>query len=160
MERAMAESVAEGPVTMQDKEVRESEREESAEEEPAAVEKGVELSTVGKGKQKAAPARAKVYAAMDELVSDLIHRRQSALMKWLTVRPLFYAEDEAVVHHDATQTALQKVPDRQEPMHLEREESRGRRGGGVNNTQEVEGGAGDTGQRVVERGRGAGSGGT
>jgi hypothetical protein len=159
MERAMAESVAEGPATTQDEEVGESEREESAEEEPAAAEKGVESSTVGKGKWKAAPARAKVYAAMDEPVSDLIHHRQSALTKWLTVRPLFYAEDEAVVHHNTTQTALQEVPDRQEPMHLEREESGGRRGGDVNNTQEVEGGAGDAGRRVVERGRGAGSGG-
>jgi hypothetical protein len=77
MERAMAESVAEGPVTMQvtmqDKEVRESEREESAEEEPAVAEKGIESSTIGKGKRKAAPARAKVYVVMDELVSDLIH---------------------------------------------------------------------------------------
>jgi hypothetical protein len=85
MERAMAESVAEGPatmqVTMQDEEVGESKREESVEEEPAAAEKGVKLSTVGKGKRKAAPARAKVYAAMDEPVSDLIHRRQSALTK-------------------------------------------------------------------------------
>jgi hypothetical protein len=66
LERAMGESVAAGPVTMQattqDEEVKESEREESAEEEPAVVEKGVESSTVGKGKRKAAPARAKVYA--------------------------------------------------------------------------------------------------
>jgi hypothetical protein len=75
------------------------------------VEKGIELSTIGKGKRKVAPTRAKVYVAMDEPVSDLIHRRQSALTKWLTVRPLFYVEDEAVVHHDATQTALQEVPD-------------------------------------------------
>jgi hypothetical protein len=78
MERAMAESVAEGPATTQDEEVGESEREESVEEEPAVAEKGVESSIVGKGKRKrkrkAAPARAKVYMAMDEPVSDLIHR--------------------------------------------------------------------------------------
>jgi hypothetical protein len=75
LERAMAESVAEGPATTQamtqDSEVRESEREESAEEEPAAVEIVVESSTVGKGKRKAAPARAKVYAAVDGPVSRL-----------------------------------------------------------------------------------------
>jgi hypothetical protein len=65
LERAMAESVTEGPAMMQattqDEEVGESEREESAEEEPAAAEIAVESSTVGKGKRKAAPARAKVY---------------------------------------------------------------------------------------------------
>jgi hypothetical protein len=48
-----------------------SEREVSAEEELAAAEKGVESLTVGKGKRKAAPARAKVYATMDEPVSSL-----------------------------------------------------------------------------------------
>jgi hypothetical protein len=71
----MAESVAEGPATtpatMQDGDVGESEREESAEEEPAAAEIVVESSTVGKGKRKAAPARAKVYAAVDGPVSRL-----------------------------------------------------------------------------------------
>jgi hypothetical protein len=69
LERALGESVAEGPATTQattqDEEVGESEREESAEEEPAAMEKVVESSTVGKGKQKAAPTRAKVYTEMD-----------------------------------------------------------------------------------------------
>jgi hypothetical protein len=65
MERAMAESVAEGPATTQDEEVGESEREESVEEELAAAENAVESSTIGKGKRKAAPARAKVYAAVD-----------------------------------------------------------------------------------------------
>jgi hypothetical protein len=73
LERAMAQSVAEGPVTMQattqDEEVGESEREESVEEEPAAA--AVESLTVGKGKQKAAPARAKVYTAVDGPVSRL-----------------------------------------------------------------------------------------
>jgi hypothetical protein len=68
LERAMAESIAEGPATTQattqDGEVGESEREESAE----VV---VESSTVGKGKRKAAPARAKVYAAVDGPVSRL-----------------------------------------------------------------------------------------
>jgi hypothetical protein len=73
LERAMAESVAEGPATTQattqDGEVGESEREESAGEGPAAAEVVVESSTVGKG--KAAPARAKVYAAVDGPVSRL-----------------------------------------------------------------------------------------
>jgi hypothetical protein len=75
MERAMAESVVEGPATTQattqDSEVGESEREESAEEEPAAAERVVESSTIGKWKWKAVPARAKVYAAVDGLVSRL-----------------------------------------------------------------------------------------
>jgi hypothetical protein len=71
LERAMAESVAEGPATMQNEEVGESEQEESAEEEPAAAERAVESSTVGKGKRKAAPVRAKVYAEVDGPVSHL-----------------------------------------------------------------------------------------
>jgi hypothetical protein len=85
LERAMAESVAEGPAMMQDGEARESEREESAEEEPAAAEKAVESLTVGKGKRKAAPARAKVYAAIDEPVSSLQCRRVSVKTHLLTV---------------------------------------------------------------------------
>jgi hypothetical protein len=72
LERAMAESVAEGPATMQvttqDGEVGESEREESAEEGPAAAEVAVASSTVGKGKRKVVPTRAEVYAAVDGLV--------------------------------------------------------------------------------------------
>jgi hypothetical protein len=76
LERAMAESVTEGPATMQvmmqDEEAGESEREESAEEEPAVVEKAVESSTVSKGKQKAAPTRAEVYAEVDGPVSALL----------------------------------------------------------------------------------------
>jgi hypothetical protein len=83
LERAMALSVAEGLATMQvttqDEEVGESEREELAEEDLAAAEKAVESSTVGKGKRKAAPARAKVYATMDELVSSTTWRRLTAL---------------------------------------------------------------------------------
>jgi hypothetical protein len=79
LERAMAESVTEGLATTQvmtqDEEVGESEREESAEEELAAAEKAVESSTVGKGKWKAAPARAKVYAEVDGPVSHLRCRR-------------------------------------------------------------------------------------
>jgi hypothetical protein len=79
LERAMAESVAEGPATMQattqNEEVGESEREESAEEEPTAAERAVESSTVGKGKRKAVPVRAKVYAEVDGLVSHLRCRR-------------------------------------------------------------------------------------
>jgi hypothetical protein len=58
-------------VTTQEGEVGESEQEESAEEEPAAAERVVESSTVGKGKRKVAPARAKVYAAVDGPVSRL-----------------------------------------------------------------------------------------
>jgi hypothetical protein len=42
-----------------------------AEEGLAAVEVAVELSTVGKGKRKAALARAKVYAVVDGPVSCL-----------------------------------------------------------------------------------------
>jgi hypothetical protein len=75
MERAMGESITEGPATMQattqDEDVGESEQEVLANEEPAAAEIAVKLSTVGKGKRKAAPARAKVYMEMDELVSVL-----------------------------------------------------------------------------------------
>jgi hypothetical protein len=75
LERATAESVVEGPATTQattqDEDAGESEREESAEEKPVAAEKGVESSTIRKGKRKAAPARAKVYTEMDEPVSDL-----------------------------------------------------------------------------------------
>jgi hypothetical protein len=103
MERAMAESVAEGPATTQattqDEDIGESEREESAEEEPAAAEKAVESSTVGKGKKKAAPARAKVYAEVNELVSSITCARVPALTYMLTVRPMLHTEDEAEVHH-------------------------------------------------------------
>jgi hypothetical protein len=42
-----------------------------AEEELAVAEKTVEWLTIGKGKRKAAPTRAKVYAEMDEPVSNL-----------------------------------------------------------------------------------------
>jgi hypothetical protein len=108
MERAMAESVAEGPATTQDEEVGESEREESTEEEPAAPEKGVESSTVGKQKRKAAPTRAKVYTETGEPASNLLIHRQHALTQSLTVRPVLHAEDEADVHHHPTRAALQK----------------------------------------------------
>jgi hypothetical protein len=149
LERAMAESVAEGPATMQattqDGEVGESEREESAEEEPAAAERVVESSTVGKGKRKAAPTRAKVYAAVDGPVSTLTSHRQYTLTNTLTVRPMFDAEDTADVHHDATRTAVQEMPNGQEPMLVEGEQSRSCRGGGLHHAQEVEGGAGDAG---------------
>jgi penicillin-binding protein 1A len=83
LERAMGESVVEGlattQATTQDKEVGESEQDELAEEEPEVAEKVIELSTVGKGKQKVAPARAKMYAEVEGLVSNLprstlIHR--------------------------------------------------------------------------------------
>jgi hypothetical protein len=78
LERAMAESVVEGPATMQattqDGEAGESEREESVEEGLVAVVVAVESSMVGKGKRKAAPARAKVYTEMDEPVSTIICR--------------------------------------------------------------------------------------
>jgi hypothetical protein len=72
MERAMAESVTEGPVMTQNEDVRESEQEESAEEEPVAAEIVVESLTVGKGKRKVVPRRAKVYAYMGEPVSNLL----------------------------------------------------------------------------------------
>jgi hypothetical protein len=62
----------EGLVMTQDEEAGESEREESTEEEPAATEKAVESLTVGKGKRKVAPARARVYAAVNEPVSVLL----------------------------------------------------------------------------------------
>jgi hypothetical protein len=71
----MGESIAEGPAmtqaTTQDEEVGESEWDESAEEELVAAAIVVESSTVGKGKRKAAPARAKVYGAVDGPVSCL-----------------------------------------------------------------------------------------
>jgi hypothetical protein len=85
LERVMGESIAEGPAMTQDEDVRESEREESVEEEPAAAEKVVELSTIGKGKQKVVPARAKVYTEVEGLVSDLTSHCQHALIYLLTV---------------------------------------------------------------------------
>jgi hypothetical protein len=71
LERAMGESVVEGPATMQDEEVGESERDKLAEEALEVVAVVVELSTVGKGKRKAVPTRAKVYREVDGLVSNL-----------------------------------------------------------------------------------------
>jgi hypothetical protein len=71
MERAMGESVAEGPAMTQDEEVGESEWDESAEEEPEAADKVIKSSTVGKGKRKVAPARANVYSEVDGPVSGL-----------------------------------------------------------------------------------------
>jgi hypothetical protein len=97
LERAMGESIAEGPATTQDEEVGEGGWGESAEEEPVVAEKVVKSSTVGKGKQKVAPTRAKVYAAMDGLVSTLTSHHQYTLTHLLTVRPVFHAEDEAKV---------------------------------------------------------------
>jgi hypothetical protein len=74
LERAMGESVAEGPAMTQamtqDEEIGESEWDELVEEEPAA-DKVIESSTVGNGKQKAVPARAKVYGAVEGPVSNL-----------------------------------------------------------------------------------------
>jgi hypothetical protein len=40
-----------------------------------------------------------------------------------TVRPLPNAEDEAVMHHDTTRTAVQEMSDGQEPMLVEGAES-------------------------------------
>jgi hypothetical protein len=54
----------------QNKEVWESERDESAEEEPKSVAKVVKSSTVGKGKRKAVASRAKVYGEVDGPVSN------------------------------------------------------------------------------------------
>jgi hypothetical protein len=76
LERAMAVSVTEGPATAQamtqDEEAGDSEWEELAEEALEAVVAVVESSTVSKGKWKAAPTRAKVYAVVDSPVSCLI----------------------------------------------------------------------------------------
>jgi hypothetical protein len=75
LERALGESVAEGPATTramtQDKEVGESEWDGLVEEEPEVATKVVELSTVSKGKRKVAPARAKVSGEVDGPVSHL-----------------------------------------------------------------------------------------
>jgi hypothetical protein len=103
LERVMALSVAEGLATTQamtqDEGVWESEREESAEGEPAVAEIAVESSTVRKGKRKVAPARAKIYAAVYGPVSTLTSRHQYMLTNTLTVRPMFDAEDAADMHH-------------------------------------------------------------
>jgi hypothetical protein len=113
LERAMGESIVEGLATMQvttqDEEVGESEREESTEEEPAAAEKAVESTTVGKGKRKAALTRAKVYAEVDGLVSVLLKSSSICTNNLLTVQPMFHVEDEAVMHHKPTQVTLQEV---------------------------------------------------
>jgi hypothetical protein len=111
LERAMGESVAEGPAMTQDEEVGESEREESVQEEPVAVEKAVESSIVRKGKRKAAPARAKVYMEVEGPVSNLTSRHQSALTCLLTVRPMFHAEYEASLHHQPVREVVQEVSD-------------------------------------------------
>jgi hypothetical protein len=52
MERVMGESITEGPATMQDEEIGESEQEVLAEEESVAAVKAVKSSTVRKGKRK------------------------------------------------------------------------------------------------------------
>jgi hypothetical protein len=115
LERAMGKSVAEGPATiqamMQDEDIRESEREESAEEEQVAAVKAVESLTVGKGKWKAVPTRAKVYAAVEGPVSDLTSCRQHAPTYLLTVRLMPDVEVAAEVHHKPTQATLQEVSD-------------------------------------------------
>jgi hypothetical protein len=98
LERAMGESVVEGlammQATTQDEDVGESKREVSVKEEWAAAEKVVESSTIGKGKQKAEPTRAKVYVEVDGPVSHLFKRHQYALTHILTVRPLFDVEEQ------------------------------------------------------------------
>jgi hypothetical protein len=75
MERAIGESVVGRPattqVTTQDEEVRESEQDELAEEEPELAAKVIELLTAGKGKRKVAPTWAKVYREVDGLVRNL-----------------------------------------------------------------------------------------
>jgi hypothetical protein len=86
----------------------ESEQEESAEEEPAAAVKAVKSSTVGKGKRKAAPARAKVYVVVEVPVSSLTSHCQSVLTYLLTVRPMFHAEDKAIVYHDTLRAVAVK----------------------------------------------------
>jgi hypothetical protein len=115
LERAMGESVTEGPATMQamtqDEEIGKSEREESMEEEPAAAAIAVESSTIGKGKRKAAPTRAKVYMEVEGPVSSLTSHCQSVLTCLLTVRPMFHAEDEAGLHHQLVREVVQEMPD-------------------------------------------------
>jgi hypothetical protein len=91
MERAMGESVAERPATAQDKEVGESEWNESAEEEPESVAKVIELLTVSKGKRNVVPARAKVYGEVDGPVSDL--------MKSSSIRANTYAHSVTNASH-------------------------------------------------------------
>jgi hypothetical protein len=117
LERAMAESVAEGPATMQattqDKDVGESEREVSVEEELAVAENVVELSTVGKGKRKAVPTRAKVYAEVDGPVSNLTSRHEYTLTHLLTVRPMSDVKVKAGLHHKPTREEVQEMSDRQ-----------------------------------------------
>jgi hypothetical protein len=75
LERAMEESIAEGPAMMQattqDEEVGGSKWDKSAEEAPEAAERVVESSTIGKGKWKVAPARVKVYGEVDGPASNL-----------------------------------------------------------------------------------------
>jgi hypothetical protein len=66
LERAMGESIVEGPAMMQDKRAS-----GTSWEELAAAERVVESLTVGKGKRKAAPTRAKVYGAVEGPVSNL-----------------------------------------------------------------------------------------
>jgi hypothetical protein len=101
----MGESVMEGPATMQattqDEEVGESKHEESVgEEEPEAVAKVAELSTIGKGKRKAAPVRAKVFSDVDGLVSNSTEVDiNMQLTHMLTVRPVLHTGDNADVHH-------------------------------------------------------------
>jgi hypothetical protein len=85
LERAMGESIAEGLAMTQDKEVGESEWDESAVEEPEAAVIVVESSTVGKGKWKVAPTRAKVYGEVEGPVSSLPSHHQYALTHLLTV---------------------------------------------------------------------------
>jgi hypothetical protein len=72
---------------------------------------------------------------------------------------MLYVEDAAEVHHHTIQTALQEVPNRQEQVFLEGDESRGHRGGNHNYQQEVEGTVGESSRQVIKWGRGAGSGG-
>jgi hypothetical protein len=75
-------------VTTQDEDIGESEQEELAKEELVVVAKAVELLTVGKGKRKVAPTRAKVYRAVEGPVSDLTSRHPHGLTYLLIVRPM------------------------------------------------------------------------
>jgi hypothetical protein len=150
LERAMGESIVEGPAMTQamtqDEEIRESERDESAKEELAVVVKAIELLTVRKGKQKAAPTRAKVYGAVEGPVSNLPSRRQHALTYLLTVRPMFDTEGTAKVRHDAIQAMLQEVSDRQEQVLLEGAELGSHQGQCCYHQQKVKGGVGVPGR--------------
>jgi hypothetical protein len=159
LERAMAESVTEGPATMQDEEVGESEREESAEEELVAAEKGVELSTVSKEKRKVALAQVKVYAAVDEPVSDLPKSTS------ICANIFAYSATGVSCEERSRNASRTRTSDTARSVRRIRVDALGggraaksSRGRSQSHTRGP-GRAGDAGRQVIERGRSAGSGG-